>query len=82
MAVWASSSQVGPVIGSAAPLPQCVLQVGQIVGRTCHGWVGVPVPLLRTLPGYRRWPVGALYPLVLGDFARVTVIESREFPQL
>jgi hypothetical protein len=42
-----------------------------LVGRTnCEskvcGWVGVPVPSLDVLPGYRRWQVQASYPSLLG----------------
>lgn len=44
-----------------------------------YGWVGVPTLPLEVLPGYRRWPVEALYSPMLGVLARVTLIDSWDF---
>lgn len=64
---------------SGPPLPQHLLQEGQIVGKRLFGYVNGPVPLLGALPGYRRWPVYAPYPQLPGDLAWVTLVGSREF---
>lgn len=57
---------------SEPPLPQHILQAGQVVdGRFC-GWVGVPAPPLGALPGHRRWTAQSLCPPLLGVLTRVT----------
>jgi hypothetical protein len=48
-----------------------------LVGRTNFGsqicwWVVVSLPPLEVPPGYRRWPLQSLYPLLVGVSARVT----------
>jgi hypothetical protein len=30
------------------------------------GWIGLPIIPLEVLPAFRRWPVKALYPTLLG----------------
>lgn len=55
---------------SAPPLPQHVLQTGQIVGQKCYG--------LEVLPGYRRTVQTPDFSL-LGVLPRVILIDSREF---
>lgn len=45
-----------------------------------YGWAGVSIPLLEALPACKRQPVQVLYPPLLGVFAGVTFIDSREFP--
>ena len=52
---------------------------GTNCGSITSGWVGVPVPPLEVLPGYRRWPVQPLYLLILVDISRVTLIDYRDF---
>lgn len=44
------------------------------------GWVGVSIPPLEVFPGYRRWL--DQYPSLLGVLARITLINSQEFPFL
>ena len=41
------------------------------MGQKFSGWVGVLIPLLGVLPGYRRWPNQVPYPLQLGFSSRV-----------
>lgn len=43
------------------------------------GWVGVTISSLEALSGYRKYLVQALYPLLLGVFTKVTVIDSLVF---
>ena len=45
------------------------------------GSVSLSSPL-GVLPGYRRWPLQAPYPLLPGVWVRVTLIDSLEYPQL
>jgi hypothetical protein len=47
-------------------LSQHILEAEQIVGQKFCGWVGVPIPPLEVLPGYRRWLFLAPYPPFLG----------------
>lgn len=63
------------------PLPRNILKAGQIVvdGRLCV-WGGVPIPPLQGILGYRRFPVQAPYPPLLGALASVTLADSLEFP--
>lgn len=62
------------------PLPQYTLEAGQIVGQKFHVWVGISDPPLEVFPGYRRLLVQASYPPLLEISARVTLLDSREFP--
>jgi hypothetical protein len=48
--------------------------MAQIVGLSFCGWVGVPIPSLEVIPGYRRWPVQIPYPSLIGVLARVTLM--------
>lgn len=74
----------GPVIDW--PLPQFLCHLfsgtscGQVVCWRLCGWVGVPVAPLEDLPGYGKWLIQALYPLLRGVLARVILIHSLEFP--
>jgi hypothetical protein len=49
------------------------LQSGQSAGQMFCDWVGVQIPLLAALPGYRRWLVQASCPPLAGVFSRVTL---------
>ena len=51
---------------------------GTNCGSITSGQVGVPVPPLEVLPGYRRWPVQPLYLPGLRDYARVSFKDSRD----
>lgn len=42
------------------------------MGQMFSRWVGVLTPPLEVLPGYRRWPLQAPYPPLIGVSARVT----------
>ena len=44
--------------------------------------ISVQIHPLEILPGYKIWPVHAPYPLLIVILARVTLIESWEFPLL
>ena len=79
--VWASSwinHWWATTTSSVPPLAQHTLQTGQIEGGMFCGWFDVLVPLLRDLPGFRKWPVQTLYCPILGDFPRV-ILDSRKF---
>lgn len=65
---------------SATPLPQYILLVGQIAGRSFCDWVGVPIPPLGSLPDYRRQMVQVPYPPLLRVPANLTLVDSGEFP--
>ena len=49
-------------------------------GSVVFGKVGIPIPLLEILPGYRSGPFHVPYSLSLGVLAVVTLIDSWEFP--
>ena len=38
-----------------------------------------PVPPLKVLPDYKKWPIQFLYPLLLGVLTRLTLTDSRKF---
>jgi hypothetical protein len=42
---------------SAPSLSQHFCQTGQIMGGSFYGCVGVLIPPLGVLPGYKRWPL-------------------------
>lgn len=78
-------SQVGTVFGQ--PFPQTtpslslrILSAGQILGQWFCTWVGVLVPPLEVLPGYRRCQLQAPYPSLLGVSTRATPITSWFYP--
>ena len=50
--------------------------------KVCVATFGVLFSPLEGLSYQRRWPVQALYPLLLAFFTRVTLVDSREFPLL
>ena len=62
---------------SVTPLPQHIMLAGQIIGQR---FCGVLNPPLDILPDYRQWLIHVLYPPLLGVLARVTLMESWEFP--
>jgi hypothetical protein len=69
---------------------QHIMQAWQTVGQWFHILDSVPIPPLEAWPGYRRWQVQALCTTttttpapcspILEVFARVTLIDSMEFP--
>ena len=59
--------------------PSTSCRQGQIVGQRFCDEVGIPIPLLEALLGYRRWPAQAVYLLVLGVLARVTLVDCGSF---
>lgn len=75
---WTFRWLATPII-SAPSLSQDILKTGQIVRQSLCVCVGVPISMLQVLPGYRGWPVQALYPTLLGVFARVTFSDFWEF---
>jgi hypothetical protein len=80
---WVSSSASHCLDLPSASAPPLIL--AHIVGRKdlgskfC-GSVGVLVPPLEVLPGYRRWLFQGPYPSLLGVLARVTLLDSWKFP--
>ena len=60
------------------PLPQHILQTGQVVDKRFYGWVGVQVPLLEDLLGYRRWLVQTLCPSLVKVFLLGPLLEIPE----
>lgn len=58
---------------------QNTLQEGQTLSQTFCGWIGVLIPLLEAMPTYKSCQVQARFLALLGDFARVTIIDSMEF---
>lgn len=58
---------------SVLPLPQDILQSGQIGGGPFCGWVGVP---FKALTADRRWTVQDSYPPLLGISARLTFMDD------
>ena len=80
--VWSlklDQSLIGHSYNFCALLPQHMEQTGLWYSRLKVLWVDVPVSLLRDLPSCRRWLVLALCLPLLGNFARVTLGDNREF---
>lgn len=57
-------------------LSPSVSQTRQIIGQSLCDWVAVPIHPLEVLPGRKRRPVQATYPLLLGVLARVILWDS------
>lgn len=54
------------------------LSVGQTVGHRVDAWVGIPILLLVFLVSYRRQPVQAIFPFLLGVLTGVILVGSWE----
>lgn len=70
------------------PKPEHNLWAEQIVGQRLCDWVGIPVPPLEVLPGYRRWSAQVPYPSLLGhpvdswEFSKMPLIPVVSFSAL
>jgi hypothetical protein len=64
------------LVGHSQDFCATFYQAWQIVDQKFCGWVGVPIPPLDALPGYRRWLIQALYPSLLGVLSKVIFVDS------
>ena len=87
--VWALSNDMGLKLGQSLfgqSLNFCSIFItAHLLGSGNYrlmvcGWVGISVSPLEVLPGYRSGPFPVPYPPFLGVSAKVTLIDSCEFP--